>query len=72
MLDIRYEHGVYQHSCPNCGGENTDYRLIYKAPCPNCLRDDLFEKIKNEIVNKDYLEKITKYYELVNEKKGLS
>uniref|UniRef100_A0A7C4D8I2 Reverse gyrase n=2 Tax=Staphylothermus marinus TaxID=2280 RepID=A0A7C4D8I2_STAMA len=72
MLDIRYEHGVYQHSCPNCGGENTDYRLIFKAPCPNCLRDDLFEKIKNEIVNKDYLEKITKYYELVNEKKGLS
>lgn len=38
-------HGVYRHACPNCGGPISDYRLIFKAPCEKCLRDEEFRGI---------------------------
>jgi len=28
---------VYRHSCPNCGGPNTEERLAQGLPCPLCL-----------------------------------
>ncbi len=29
--------GAYRHSCPVCGGPNTEYRLANGLPCPRCL-----------------------------------
>ncbi len=28
---------IYRHSCPNCGGPNTEERLKEGLPCPHCL-----------------------------------
>ena len=30
-------HGVYKHSCINCGGETSDTRLHLRLPCEKCL-----------------------------------
>jgi len=29
--------GVYRHACPNCGGPNSEARLVAGLPCPLCL-----------------------------------
>lgn len=32
-------HAAFELMCPNCGGPNTDDRLILGLPCPKCLPD---------------------------------
>jgi len=32
-------HGIYRHSCINCGGETSDFRLINGLPCEKCIPD---------------------------------
>ncbi len=66
MPDLERIHGIYRFACPNCGGENSDVRLVYKAPCPKCLREDKFEEIRREIKNKSYEEIIETYYKNVD------
>lgn len=33
-------HGIYRHSCINCGSENEDSRLIIGLPCSKCIPDE--------------------------------
>jgi len=32
-------HAAFEMTCPNCGGVNTDDRLMLGLPCPKCLPD---------------------------------
>lgn len=36
--------GVYRHACPNCGGPNSEARLIAGLPCVKCLPEELAPK----------------------------
>jgi len=36
-VSISRVRALYRHSCPNCGGVNTEARLIKGLPCPKCL-----------------------------------
>ncbi|MET1159850.1 MAG: reverse gyrase [Thermoprotei archaeon] len=60
-------HGIYRYACPNCDGEIGDDRLVYKAPCPKCLRENKFRKIVREIKNKDYYSIVETYYNHLEE-----
>ncbi|MEM4758903.1 MAG: reverse gyrase [Desulfurococcaceae archaeon] len=72
MVETR-ELGIYRYGCVNCGGEIDDYRLIYKAPCSNCLPQqtfsELLRKVKENIGNYNEIVKI--YREAVVDKKGI-
>lgn len=65
MSELKHIHGYYRYSCPNCGGENSDLRLIYKAPCNKCLEEELFYQIRESISGKSYKEILKKYYDLL-------
>lgn len=65
MPEIDRIHGIYMYACPNCGRENTDLRLSYKAPCPKCLSEEKFREIKEKIKELPYEEIIKTYCENV-------
>ena len=44
-------HGVYRHSCINCGGETSDIRLHLRLPCEKCLpihHEDILNNFKGK------------------------
>lgn len=54
--------GIYRHACFNCGGDISDLRLRYRAPCEKCLLDDLFHALKQETSNKNDLLEVLELY----------
>lgn len=48
---LRQGRGIYRHACPNCGGSISDYRLLLKAPCEECIPDEEL-KMYEEIISK--------------------
>jgi len=71
MDRINHIHGIYRYACPNCGGENDDLRLAYKAPCSKCLSEDRFRKIEKEFNKLTYEALVSKYYELLKKNNTL-
>ena len=53
--------GLYRHACPNCGGTISDFRLIFKAPCEECLPDHLFRDIAAKALNTSRVERLKLY-----------
>ena len=56
-------HGIYLHSCINCGGETEDYYLSRGLPCSKCIGnnaqlitlDEIYEVLKSRnVLSKDF------------------
>lgn len=58
MTSVTEIHGIYRHACPNCGGPISDLRLLHKAPCENCLPEEIFKKLVREIKSSSQLTKL--------------
>lgn len=65
MVELKHIHGYYRYSCPNCGGEDSDLRLIHKAPCDKCIEEELFYRIRENIGEKSYKEILETYYRML-------
>jgi len=62
--------GLYRHACPNCGGTISDLRLLYKAPCEECLPEDVFRKIASEVAGYGRLERLKLYARNIYKARG--
>ncbi|QOR95022.1 reverse gyrase [Thermosphaera chiliense] len=74
MSNLLNPYGFYRHACPNCGGEISDHRLFYKAPCEKCLSEDAFKKVLKRIREgalRDYRSVLEAYYEGLKDPRGL-
>jgi reverse gyrase len=71
MVELKHVHGYYRYSCPNCRGEDSDYRLIHKAPCEKCLDEELFNEIRGSIADLEYRDIIKTYYKILKNNKKL-
>ncbi|WP_448578597.1 reverse gyrase [Thermosphaera sp.] len=74
MSNLLNPYGFYRHACPNCGGEISDHRLFYKAPCEKCLSEEDFKKVLRRIRQgslRGYRSIIEAYYEGLKNPEGL-
>jgi len=74
MSNLLNPYGFYRHACPNCGGEISDHRLFYKAPCEKCLSERDFKKTLERIRReglRDYKSIIEAYYKDLKNPEGL-
>ena len=62
--------GLYRHACPNCGGTISDLRLLYKAPCEECLPEDVFQKIASEVAGYSRVKRLKIYAKYINKALG--
>ena len=62
--------GLYRHACPNCGGTISDLRLLYKAPCEECLPEPVFREIMAKTADYSRVERLKFYAKHVNKLRG--
>jgi reverse gyrase len=61
IQDIHIVRGIYRHACPNCGGAISDLRLLYKAPCEECLPENKFWELVHKAANYSRVERLKLY-----------